>query len=150
MRYVNLTAAWTFGIICSQVMGWHLLFGLQRRWLLRCAILRPRNLTGVALAYKTTTGTVVTWYGISLVLYFLGDVDVHIHSGFASSHFFFRLRQVPQPVLVRLANCLFLFFASFCCCVAVRLGSVEFPCSNPPCSPRGRCCVAMGGMLPCT
>ena len=31
----------------------------------------------------------------------------NLHSGFASSHFFFRRLHVPQPVLVRLANCCF-------------------------------------------
>jgi hypothetical protein len=53
-----------------------------------------------------------------------GRIDVH--SGFASSHFFFRFRHVPQPVLVRLANCLFLFLASRCW-TAPMLRSAEFP-----------------------
>jgi hypothetical protein len=73
--------------------------------------------------------------------------DVDIHSGFASSHFFFRLRHVPQPVLVRLANCLFLFLGSVCC-TAAKLRSVEFLRSSSFGSLIEACGATIGGILP--
>ncbi len=45
----------------------------------------------------------------------------NLHSGCISSHFFFRLLQVMQPVLVRLLKTLFLRFRSISICAADRL-----------------------------
>lgn len=68
-----------------------------------------------------------------------------LHSGFASSHFFLRLRHVPHPVLVLFANCLFLFLTS----TWTPLRAVEFDDSNVAGSIIGGWAVAIGGMLAC-
>lgn len=84
-------------------VGWEPILGYQRSSWPRSTVLGPRHLVGITFADEATALAVVALMVISM--YPRAVAAMNAHSGFDSSHFFLRRRHVPQPVLVRLANC---------------------------------------------
>jgi hypothetical protein len=110
-----------------------LLLGVHWRWTFRSTIFGVSYFTRTGFAHQASTSAIATWSSISP---HHAIKDSSVHSGFASSHFFFRLRHVPQPVLVRCANGLFLV-------------ATPIPALGPPSLSAGVCGTITGGMLLC-